>query len=64
MADNNSEFLYPQEPIRLTIDSANEILMHCVKLGASDITLQTDEPVYAEIFGRLKKVTRRKLGQY
>src|SRR5579883_10700 len=55
------EFLYPQEPIRLSVDSANEILIHCVKLGASDITFQTGEPIFAEIFGRLKKVTRRKL---
>jgi defect-in-organelle-trafficking protein DotB len=57
----SNEFLYPQEPIRLTIDTANELLMHCVKLGASDITFQTGEPVFAEIFGQLKKVTRRKL---
>ena len=56
-----SEFLYPQEPIRLTIDSTNEVLMHCVKLGASDVTLQTGEPVIAEIYGRLRKVTRRRL---
>lgn len=53
--------IFPQEPIRLSIDSANEILIHCVKLGASDITIQTGEPVYAEIYGRLKKITRRKL---
>ena len=32
-----------------------------MKLGASDITLQTDEPIFAEIYGRLKKVTRRRL---
>lgn len=56
-----SEFLFPQEPIRLSIESADQILMHCVKLGASDITFQTGEPILAEIFGRLKKVTRRKL---
>ncbi len=56
-----SEFLYPQEPIRLTIDAVNEILMHSVKLGASDITFQTGEPVLAEIFGRLLKITRRRL---
>ncbi len=55
------EFLFPQEPVRLTIDSTNDILIHCVKLGASDITFQTGEPVLAEIFGRLKKVTRRRL---
>lgn len=56
-----SDFLYPQEPIRLSIDAANEILMHCVKMGASDITFQTGEPILAEVFGKLKKVTRRRL---
>lgn len=57
----NPEFLFPQEPIRLTMETTDQILMHCVKLGASDITLQTNEPIYAEIYGRLIKVTRRKL---
>lgn len=55
------DFLLPHEPVRLTIESTNEILIHCVKLGASDITFQTGEPIFAEIFGRLKKVTRRRL---
>lgn len=57
----NHEFLFPQEPIRLSIDSMNAILIHSVKLGASDITIQTGEPIYAEIYGRLRKVTRRRL---
>jgi defect-in-organelle-trafficking protein DotB len=57
-----TEFLYPQEPIRLSIDIVNEILIHCVKASASDITLQTDEPIIAEIFGQLKKITRRRVG--
>lgn len=56
-----NEFLFPQEPVRLNIDNVNAILMHCVNLGSSDITFQTGEPIYAEIYGRLKKVTRRKL---
>lgn len=56
-----SEFLFPQEPIRLSIEAVNEILIHCVKLGASDITFQTGEPIVAEVYGRLMKVTRRKL---
>lgn len=54
-------FLYPQEPIRLTQDIADNILMYCVQLGASDITFQTNEPIMAEIFGKLRKITRRKL---
>lgn len=56
-----NEFLIPQEPMRLSVDTADEILMHCVKHGASDITFQTGEPIFAEIFGRLRKITRRKL---
>lgn len=56
-----NEFLFPQEPIRLSIETANDILIHCVKMGASDITLQTGESIFAEIYGRLKKVTRRRL---
>lgn len=54
-----TDFIFPHEPIRLSIESTNEILIHCVKLGASDVTFQTSEPVFAEIFGRLRKITRR-----
>lgn len=56
-----SEFIFPNEPVRLTIESTNEIMIHCVKLGASDITFQTGEPIIGEIFGRLMKITRRRL---
>jgi len=56
-----TDFLYPQEPIRMSPELCDQILMHCVKFGASDITLQTGEPVYAEIYGLLKKITRRRL---
>ncbi len=56
-----SDAYFSPEPVRLSIDAVNELLIHCVKLGASDITFQTNEPVLAEIYGRLKKVTRRKL---
>lgn len=56
-----TDFLFPQEPIRLSPEVADNILIHCVKLGASDITLQTGEPIFAEIYGKLRKVTRRRL---
>lgn len=56
-----SEALFPNEPIRMSPDAANDILMHAVKLGASDITFQTGEPIFAEIYGLLKKMTRRRL---
>jgi defect in organelle trafficking protein DotB len=56
-----TEYSYPREPSRLNIESASEIFIHCVHLGASDITLQTDEPIYAEIYGRLRRITNRRL---
>src|SRR3990167_9037685 len=56
-----TDYLFPQEPTRLSIESTNEILMHAVKLGSSDITFQTNEPILAEIYGRLVKITRRRL---
>jgi len=55
-----NDYLFPSEPIRLSIDTLNDIMIHAVKLGASDITLQTNEPVIAEIYGRLVKITRRR----
>ncbi len=61
MTTTPNEFLFPNEPARMTIDAVNEILIHCVKHGASDITFQTGEPVIAEIYGKLNKVSRRKL---
>lgn len=56
-----TEYIFPHEPIRLSMEAVDEILMHSVKHGASDITFQTNEPIYAEIYGRLRKVTRRRL---
>lgn len=56
-----TEYIYPREPSRLNTESVSEILVHCVHLGASDITLQTDEPIYAEIYGRLRRITNRRL---
>lgn len=51
----------PHEPTRFTQEELDRLLTHCYHLGASDVTLQTGEPVFAEIHGRLNKVTRRHL---
>lgn len=59
MTDDN--FFFPREPARLTLENTSEIFIHCVNLGASDITLQTDEPIYAEIYGRLRRISHRRL---
>lgn len=57
----SNEYLIPNEPIRFTKDEMDKLLVHCHKIDASDITLQTNEPIIAEIYGRLRKLTQRKL---
>ncbi|MGD9109164.1 MAG: Dot/Icm type IV secretion system ATPase DotB [Gammaproteobacteria bacterium] len=56
-----NDFLFPHEPTNFTIEKAQELLIFCSKLKASDITIQTAEPIIAEIYGRLEKVTKRRL---
>jgi defect-in-organelle-trafficking protein DotB len=53
--------LMPGEPTRFTPPFMDKMLEHCETLRASDITLQSNEPVYAEVYGRLIKVTNRQL---
>jgi defect in organelle trafficking protein DotB len=57
----SKNFLYENEPLRLTLADFNSILIHCSKLDASDITLQTNQPIFAEIYGKIINVTRRPL---
>lgn len=56
-----SEHLFENTPTRITKNDFDEILMHCVNHDASDVTLQTGEPVIAEIYGKLFAVTQRPL---
>ncbi len=56
-----SEFLLPEEPIRFSTESLDRVLLHCVNLSASDVTLQTNAPILAEIHGHLRPVTSRRL---
>ncbi|MEC8882538.1 MAG: Dot/Icm type IV secretion system ATPase DotB [Pseudomonadota bacterium] len=48
---------------RIGPDDLNRHLAFLVKNDASDITLQTDEKIYAEIYGILHQTTRRKLSK-
>ncbi len=57
----DTTYLIPDEPQRFTNDHAEHLLAYCHSIGASDITIQTNHPVFAEIFGKLFKVTRREL---
>ena len=54
--------LLANEPVRFTTSAClAQLLIHCQKLAASDITLQTGEPVFAEVYGRLLRITQRRL---
>lgn len=49
------------EPSRFRATDIEALLLHCNALNASDVTLQTGAQVFAEVYGRLIKVTRHKL---
>lgn len=51
----------PHEPIRFDKSNIDQLLVICYQQDASDITIQTNEPVLAEIHGRLVRVTKRRL---
>ncbi|WP_419421186.1 Dot/Icm type IV secretion system ATPase DotB [Legionella sp. D16C41] len=51
----------PDEPSRFTPMFMDKMLQHAEMLSASDITIQTGSPVYAEVYGRLIRITNRTL---
>lgn len=55
------ELLYPAEPNRFTPAHLDPFLEFCVKQNASDIILQTNEAAMVEVYGRLHKISLRKL---
>ncbi|MCS5711131.1 Dot/Icm type IV secretion system ATPase DotB [Candidatus Berkiella aquae] len=59
----NKDYLLPDEPARFTIQDMERLMLHCTKNNASDITIQTDSQILAEIYGRLYPVTTRKMSQ-
>lgn len=53
--------LMPDEPTRFTPVFMEHMLEHTERLNASDITIQTGSPVFAEVYGKLLRITNRKL---
>ncbi|KTD79279.1 DotB [Legionella waltersii] len=53
--------LMPDEPTRFTPLFMDRMLEHAESLNASDITIQTGEPIFAEVYGKLLKITNRRL---
>ena len=56
-----NDFLLAEEPIRFSTESLDRMLLHCVNLSASDVTLQSNALILAEIHGRLYPITTRRL---
>jgi defect-in-organelle-trafficking protein DotB len=53
--------LMPDEPTRFNPLFMERMLEHAESLKASDITIQTGEPIFAEVYGTLIKITNRRL---
>lgn len=59
--DETTNLLYPREPTRFEASHVDDLLVYCHRLNASDITIQTAEPIIVEIYGRIHKITKRAL---
>ncbi len=56
--DNIGE-TWPEEQARFTDDNVDTFLLWCVKKNSSDVSIQSDRPVYNEIYGTLYPATYR-----
>ena len=60
-AEDSQAQTWPDEPNRFVEDYVDPLILWCVKQGSSDISIQSDRPVYNEIHGVLYPATFRKL---
>lgn len=58
---DNQQNMMPDEPTRFSPVFMDRMLEHTQSLNASDITIQTGEPIFAEVYGNLLKITNRPL---
>src|SRR3989338_3616661 len=61
MVETSAELMYPREPTRFEPKNLDDLLVYSQKINASDITIQTGEPIIVEVYGRIHKITRRAL---
>jgi defect-in-organelle-trafficking protein DotB len=61
MNPKTQTYIFPDEPLRFTPKHLEALLAYCNQLNASDITIQTGEPITVEVYGKLYKITKRKL---
>lgn len=55
------EILLPKEPLRFGANELEYLLGFCSRLGVSDITIQSGEPIFIDLRGQLYKITKRKI---
>ncbi len=60
-AEDTHAQTWPNEPQRFTYEDIDEFLLWCVKQGTSDVTIQSERPVYNEISGELYPATFRNI---
>ena len=60
MTKSKSKHMYPNEPSRFEPRHIDDLLIYANQIEVSDITIQTGEPIIAEIFGEIHKITRHK----
>ena len=60
MKDQNS-YTFPNEPSRFDPRHIDELLVYSNKINASDVTIQTNSEIIAEVYGKLYKITNRAL---
>ncbi len=53
--------MWPEEPLRVQDTDVDVLLLWCTSKKATDITIQTDRPVYIEVDNILYPVTRRNM---
>jgi len=59
--DTSQYELWPDEPTRFGSADVDSLLIWCFNKGASDITIQTDRNIVAEIHGTIRPVTISKM---
>lgn len=60
-SDQNLDETWPDEPMRFQESHVDDLLIWSVQRKTSDISIQTDRPVYNDISGTLRPATRRPL---
>lgn len=57
--EDAADEIWPDEPLRFTEDHVDAFLIWAVKKGTSDVTFQTDRPIYCDIHGVIYPSTYR-----